>query len=83
MTITITVEISIACIPVLESVDNDNEEGIYRVDWRILSEVAKEVYANNTNLNNVSLSIRCKDTRCTDVQHRVALNVFYVIWSVV
>ena len=78
--IPITVDISIGCIPVLESVDNDNIN--LSVIWSKLSAADKETYARDidVHLNAVKLPVEaicCKDTECSNEQHFEALNVLY------
>ena len=78
--IPITVDISIGCIPVLESVDNDNIN--LSVNWSKLSAADKVTYARDIDVHLHAIkvpidAICCKDTECSNEQHFDALNVFY------
>ena len=80
--IPITMDVCISNIPVLESNDNDNEPEMYKVDWRVISDADKELYSLNYEalLRNVCIpteALSCKNTSCSNVQHRTGLNVFY------
>ena len=66
--IPITVDISIGCIPVLESVNNDNIN--LSVNWNKLSAADKVTYARDidVHLNSIKVpvdAICCKDTECS------------------
>ena len=78
--IPITVDISIGCIPVLESVDNGNIN--HSVNLSKVSAADKVTYARDidVHLNAVKVPVEaicCKDTECSNEQHFEALNVFY------
>ena len=68
--IPITVDISIGCIPVLESVDNDNIN--LSVNLSKLSAADKVIYARDidVHLNAIKVpadAICCKDTECSNI----------------
>ena len=59
-----------------------NEPEMYKVDWRVISDADKELYSLNSEalLRNVCIpteALSCKNTSCSNVQHRTDLNVFY------
>ena len=78
--IPITVDIAVACIPLLE-VASDDAINI-SVNWSKLSAADKETYTSDidVHLNAVKIpvgAISCKDTECRNEQHFEALNVLY------